>query len=67
MAVQKRKKSRARRDTRRSHQQAQSGSYTVDPVTGEIHLRHHITKTGYYRGKKMVDVKIPVEADEDEE
>ena len=67
MAVQKRKKSRARRDMRRSHQQARSGSCMVDPVTGEIHLRHHITQTGYYRGKKLVNVKVPLETDEDEE
>ena len=67
MAVQKSKKSRSRRDMRRSHHQVKQGSYAVDPVTGETHFRHHITKTGYYRGKKLVDVKIPVETDEEEE
>jgi len=66
MAVQKRKKSRARRDMRRSHNKGQSPTYMVDPVTGELHRRHHITKTGYYRGKKLVDVQIPVEDEEEE-
>ena len=29
----------------------------VEPVTGETHLRHHISPTGYYRGKKVVKTK----------
>ena len=35
----------------------------TDPTTGETHLRHHITKDGYYRGKKVVDVKGAVDQD----
>ena len=67
MAVQKSKKSRAKREMRRSHHQVRSAPYSIDPVTGETHFRHHITKTGYYKGKKLVDVKIPVEEEEEEE
>ena len=29
----------------------------VEPVTGEAHLRHHISPNGYYRGKKVVKTK----------
>ena len=25
----------------------------VEPTTGEVHLRHHISPSGYYRGKKV--------------
>jgi large subunit ribosomal protein L32 len=28
---------------------------SIDPVTGELHRRHHITADGYYRGKKVVE------------
>jgi large subunit ribosomal protein L32 len=26
-------------------------------VSGEVHLRHHISPSGYYRGKKVVRTK----------
>jgi large subunit ribosomal protein L32 len=29
----------------------------VEPVTGEAHLRHHISPNGFYRGKKVVSTK----------
>ena len=29
----------------------------VEPVSGETHLRHHISPNGYYRGKKVVKTK----------
>jgi large subunit ribosomal protein L32 len=29
----------------------------VEPVSGEVHLRHHISPSGYYRGKKVVKTK----------
>jgi len=29
----------------------------VEPTTGEVHLRHHISPNGYYRGKKVVKTK----------
>ncbi|MEY3891191.1 MAG: ribosomal subunit protein, partial [Pseudomonadota bacterium] len=27
------------------------------PTTGEVHLRHHVSPTGYYRGKKVIQNK----------
>jgi len=29
----------------------------VDGVTGEVHLRHHISPTGFYRGRKVLKTK----------
>ncbi|PSD29559.1 50S ribosomal protein L32, partial [Stenotrophomonas maltophilia] len=30
---------------------------STDPTTGEVHLRHHITADGFYRGKKVIQTK----------
>ena len=54
MAVQKSKKSRSRRDMRRSHDSLKGSTLSVDATTGELHRRHHVTETGYYRGKQVV-------------
>ncbi|MFL0808904.1 MAG: 50S ribosomal protein L32 [Agarilytica sp.] len=55
MAVQKSKKSRSRRGMRRSHDSLSNGTLSVDPTTGEKHLRHNITADGFYRGRKVVN------------
>lgn len=55
MAVQQNKKSRSRRDMRRSHDALTKPTLSVDVTTGETHLRHHITPDGYYRGKKILE------------
>ncbi|WP_370978841.1 50S ribosomal protein L32 [Agaribacterium sp. ZY112] len=57
MAVQKSKKTRSRRDMRRSHDALSSETLSVDATSGEKHLRHHVTADGFYRGKKVVDTK----------
>jgi large subunit ribosomal protein L32 len=54
MAVQKSKKSRSRRDMRRSHDSLKDSTLSVDQTTGELHRRHHLTDTGYYRGKQAL-------------
>lgn len=56
MAVQQNKKSRSKRDMRRSHDALTKPTLSVDSTTGEVHRRHHITEDGYYRGKKVLDV-----------
>lgn len=66
MAVQKSKKTRSRRGMRRSHDALTKTNLATDPTTGEKHRRHHITADGFYRGKKVVDVPV-VEEDDDEE
>lgn len=55
MAVQKSRKSRARRGMRRSHDALTVGALSVDAVTGEKHRRHHMTSDGFYRGRKVVE------------
>jgi len=55
MAVQQNKKSRSRRDMRRSHDALSEPTLSIDPNTGETHRRHHMTEDGYYRGRKVLD------------
>lgn len=54
MAVQKSRKTPSRRGMRRSHDALTPSTLSVDPTSGETHLRHHVTADGYYRGKKVV-------------
>lgn len=56
MAVQKSKKTRSRRGMRRSHDSLTAATLSVDPTSGEKHLRHHITADGFYRGKKVLEL-----------
>jgi large subunit ribosomal protein L32 len=57
MAVQQDRKSRSKRGMRRSHDALTAKALSVDPTSGETHLRHHITADGYYRGRKVIDIK----------
>jgi len=57
MAVQQNKKSPSRRNMRRSHDSLGRPAIAMEPTTGEVHLRHHVSPTGYYRGKKVVQTK----------
>ena len=53
MAVQQNRKSRSRRDMRRSHDALTENALTVDQATGEIHRPHHASKDGIYRGRQL--------------
>ena len=57
MAVQQDRKTPSKRGMRRSHDKLKATALSEEPTTGEVHLRHHISPTGYYRGKKVVKVK----------
>ncbi|PWV59536.1 50S ribosomal protein L32 [Plasticicumulans acidivorans] len=57
MAVQQNRKSRARRDMRRSHDHLSSSALSVDKTSGETHLRHHVTPDGFYRGRRVIAAK----------
>ena len=57
MAVQQNKKSPSKRGTRRAHDALSNPPLAVEPTTGEVHLRHHISPTGYYRGRKVLKTK----------
>jgi large subunit ribosomal protein L32 len=57
MAVQQNKKSPSRRGMHRSHDSLTNPALAVEPTTGESHLRHHVSPTGYYRGRKVMSTK----------
>jgi len=63
MAVQKSKKSTSRRGMRRSHDSLKSSTLSIDPASGETHLRHHVTADGYYKGRKVIE-SASVESEE---
>ncbi|MFW2421249.1 MAG: 50S ribosomal protein L32 [Porticoccaceae bacterium] len=56
MAVQKSRKTRSKRDMRRSHDALTAPTLSVDATSGEKHRRHHITADGFYRGRKVLDL-----------
>lgn len=55
MAVQQNKKTRSRRGMRRSHDALTGPTLSVDPTSGEKHMRHHVSADGFYRGKKVIE------------
>jgi large subunit ribosomal protein L32 len=57
MAVQQNKKSPSKRGMHRAHQSLTAAPLALEPTTGEVHLRHHISPNGYYRGKKVIKSK----------
>ncbi|MDH4073593.1 MAG: 50S ribosomal protein L32 [Gammaproteobacteria bacterium] len=63
MAVQKSRKTPARRGMRRSHDKLTGPTLSVDPTSGETHLRHRVTPDGFYRGNQVIEKP---EADGDE-
>jgi len=52
MAVQQNKKSPSKRGMHRAHDFLTAPSLAVEPTTG-----HHISPSGYYRGKKVIKTK----------
>ena len=57
MAVQQNKKSPSKRGMHRSHDFLTNPSTAIEPNTGEQHIRHHISPTGFYRGRKVLKTK----------
>ena len=57
MAVPKRKTTPSKKNMRRSHHRVKSINIIEDKKSGEYRLSHHVDlKTGYYNGKKILDV-----------
>ena len=65
MAVQKTRKTRSRRDMRRSQITDKKPSITNDEVTGETHIRHTISPQGFYRGKQFIAFKEKEQSEEE--
>ncbi len=65
MAVQQTRKSHSKTGMRRAHDALTGPSLSTDAFTGELHRRHHVTKEGYYRGKKVLaDKSLEAEGEE---
>jgi large subunit ribosomal protein L32 len=63
MAVQKSRKTPSKRGMHRSHDHLTTPALSTDPQSGETHLRHRVTRDGYYRGKKVI--QTPAEDDQE--
>ncbi len=57
MAVQQNKKSPSKRGMHRAHYALGTPGTAIESTTGERHLRHHISATGFYRGRKVLKTK----------
>ena len=57
MAVQQNKKSPSKRGMHRPRDFLTAPALALEPSTGEVHLRHHVSPNGYYRGKKVIKTK----------
>lgn len=57
MAVQQNRKTPSKRGMRRSHDSLGAETLSIDPTSGETHLRHHVSPDGFYRGKKVINKK----------
>jgi len=57
MAVQQNKKSPSKRGMHRSHNALKAPGVAIEPTTGEVHLRHHISPNGVYRGRQVLKNK----------
>lgn len=55
MAVQKSKVTASRRGMRRSHDKLTGSTLSIEPTTGETHLRHHVSADGFYKGRKVIN------------
>jgi len=65
MAVQKSRVTPMKRGMRRGHDKLKARTLSVEPETGETHLRHHVSPEGFYRGKEVIQFE-QAETDADE-
>ena len=64
MPVQKSRKTSSKRGMHRSHAALDTPALSVDPQSGEQHLRHRITPDGFYRGRRVIEKPAEPEAAE---
>jgi len=57
MAVQQNRKTPSKRGMRRSHDRLTKRTLSIDPTSGETHLRHHVSPDGFYRGRRVIEEK----------
>jgi large subunit ribosomal protein L32 len=49
---------------RRSPDALGTATLSVEPTTGETHIRHHLSADGYYKGRKVIADKVVEDDDE---
>ncbi len=64
MAVQKSRVSPSRKGRRQAHDALSAKQLSTDKTSGETHIRHHITKDGYYRGRQVIEPKNAVDTED---
>jgi len=64
MAVQKSRKSPSKRGMRRAHDSLTGPTLSTDSTSGELHLRHHVTPNGFYRGRKVISEPAAVDSED---
>ena len=64
MPVQKSRRTPSTRGMRRSHDGLAKPALSIDPQSGETHLRHCITPDGFYRGKRVIEAPVEAESEE---
>lgn len=55
MAVQKGRKTPSKRGMRRAHDKLTASTLSIEPTTGETHMRHHVSADGFYKGRKVIN------------
>jgi large subunit ribosomal protein L32 len=65
MAEQKSRKSPSKRGMRRAHDSLTAPTLSTDRDTGELHLRHHVTPNGFYRGRRIITKPVSGSDNED--
>ena len=54
MPVQKSRKTPSKRGMHRSHDHLSAPTLSTDAKSGETHVRHRVSRDGYYRGKQVI-------------
>ena len=67
MAVQQNRKTPSKRDKRRTHDALGYATVTTESKSGKRHLRHHVSKDGFYRGRQAIVRPAEVVDFEDDE
>ncbi|HVC01517.1 MAG TPA: 50S ribosomal protein L32 [Steroidobacteraceae bacterium] len=66
MAVQKSRKTPSKRGMHRSHSALAQPAVSVEAKSGESHLRHRVSRDGFYRGRKVLETKADAAAADEE-
>jgi large subunit ribosomal protein L32 len=64
MAVQQNRTTPSKRGMRRAHDGLKKPALSIDPTSGETHLRHRVSPDGYYRGRRVIEAEVEIDEDE---